>query len=80
MLLMRKNQEFFVNTHIQIWNSCVKLIIKNKIKNKQISDLSVSNLKVMVKKSLLEVQNAHHEIEWYDANYNIETLTKIGKK
>ena len=64
----------FVSTRLQIWNSCVKLIIKGE----NIFDTNIASFKFKVKKSLLEIQNAFDENEWYpDLNFDINTLTKL---
>ena len=74
LLLERPKQALFVSSRLKIWNSCVKLIIKGE----KISDITIGSFKCKVKKSLLNVQHAYDEIEWYaDDNFNIDTLTKI---
>ena len=75
LLLERLDQSLFVNTRIHLWNSCVKLIMKGE----SISDTNISGFKIKVKQSFLEIQNAFHEIEWYDdLNSDINTLPKIS--
>ena len=74
LLLARSRQSLFVSTRLQIWNSCVKLIIKGD----KIFDTNIASFKFKVKKSLLEIQNAFDENEWYpDLNFDINTLTKL---
>ena len=74
LLLNRINQGYFAAARISIWNSCVKQIIKNE----RLSILTISSLKKKVKKSLLMVQNAFDNVEWYnELNSNIDTLKNL---
>ena len=74
ILLARPRQSLFVSNRLQIWNCCVKLIIKSE----KILETNVASFKLKVKNSLLDIQNAFDENEWFpDLNFDINTLTKL---
>ena len=74
LLLARPRQSLFVSIRLHIWNSCVKLITQGE----KIFDTNIASFKTKVKKTLLEIQNAFDENEWYpDLNFDINTITKL---
>ena len=74
LILARPNQILFVQDRMPIWNSCIKIIMKNE----PICDLSIACFKHKVKDSLLKVQNAFDDFEWYaHLNSNIESLNRL---
>ena len=76
-LLSRKGALFHVQKCTQIWNKILKIKVVDKSEN--IHSIKMANFKKRLKSTLLVIQNAYDNIEWYPENTDLETGFKLLK-
>ena len=58
----------YIKSRVNIWNNCIKLIARSET----LTTIKISKFKKDLKKTLLKIQNAFNNVEWYpDLNFTL---------
>ena len=67
-VISTRNNQLYLEARANIWNNCIKLIARSET----LTTIKISKFKKDLKKTLLKIQNAFNNVEWYpDLNFTL---------